>query len=167
MQTAFDAAAAQLAIRYGQTGIPRLERPELRRSGRLRHAAPPGQPKPRFSLPLPERRAALISVRLRPDLSEDERREAIELIRDAVADPAFRDPRRRATSSAACRWWSRAWPRSSRAEIFVLLVAAAIVIMAVVLLLIFGPPLRLLPLAIALGAAALVFGLLARASAAR
>ena len=45
-------------------------------------------------------------------------------------------------------------------EIFVLL-AAALVVMAIVLVLVFGPPLRLLPLAIALVAAAVTFGLLA------
>ena len=45
-------------------------------------------------------------------------------------------------------------------EIFVLL-AAALVVMALTLALVFGPPLRLLPLAIALAAAALTFGLLA------
>ena len=39
--------------------------------------------------------SAQILVRLRPDLSEAERSEAIDLIRDAVGDPALRDPRRR------------------------------------------------------------------------
>ena len=45
-------------------------------------------------------------------------------------------------------------------EIVVLLVAA-LVVMTLTLALIFGPPLRLLPLAIALVAAAITFGLLA------
>ena len=47
-------------------------------------------PKARFSAIVPSSDAALISVRLRPGLSESERREAISLFRDAVADPSFR-----------------------------------------------------------------------------
>ena len=47
-------------------------------------------PKARFSAIVPSSDAALISVRLRPGLSESERREAISLFREAVADPSFR-----------------------------------------------------------------------------
>ena len=47
--------------------------------------------------------SALISVRLRPDLSEAERREAIDLIRDGGRRPGLPDPRRRVRGQRRAR----------------------------------------------------------------
>ena len=86
---AFQQRLLALATRYGQTGIPSLDDPTFV-SSVVFDARTPDQPKSKFSYLFPSSEAALISVRLQPDLSEAERREAIELINDAVADPAFR-----------------------------------------------------------------------------
>ena len=105
-----------LAISYGQTGIPRLDDPNFVASVVFEPGSP-GQPKPRFSYLFPSSEAALISVRLRPDLSD---------VRAPAGDRA--DPRRgRRTRRSGSRapsyvrqrrspWWSTASPRRSRAR---------------------------------------------------
>ena len=91
---AFEQQVRTLAIKYGQTGPPRLDDPTFV-SSVVFDSARAGQPKPRFSLFWPSADSAQILVRLRPDLSQSERGEAIDQIRAAVADPAFSDPQRR------------------------------------------------------------------------
>ncbi len=155
---AFEGQLLKLALRYGQTGLPRLDDPNF--VGRVVFDdRRPGEPKPQFSYLFPSADSALISVRLRPELSQSERRQAIDLIQQAVADPAFaiRDTEY-VVSGVPVVVEGLAEKLSS--EIFVLL-AVALVVMALVLALIFGPPIRLLPLGVALVAAAIVFGLLA------
>ena len=78
-----------LGVKYGQTGLPRLDDPTYV-SAVVFDSSRPGQPKPRFSIFWPSGSAAQILIRLKPDLTEAQRREAIESIRAAVADPAFR-----------------------------------------------------------------------------
>ena len=155
---AFEQQLIQLSIDYGQSGLPRLDDPTFV-SSVVFDPATPGEPKPRFSIFWPSADAAQILIRLKPDLSEAERSEAIDLIRDAVADDAFsiRDTTY-VVSGAPVVVDGLADKLSS--EIVVLL-AAALVVMTVTLALIFGPPARLLPLGVALVAAALTFGLLA------
>ena len=63
-------------------------------------------PKARFAALFPTRDAALIQLRLRPDLAAEERTQAIELIRQATEMPLFRLRRSRPpapTRSPACR----------------------------------------------------------------
>ena len=144
VMTGFQQQLLDLALRYGQTGVPRLDDPDLRAAPSSSTAARPGQPKPRFSVFWPSADAALILVRLEPDLSEAERSEAIDQIRAAVADPAFRiRDAEYVVSGVPVVVEGLAEKLSS--EIFVLLVAA-LVVMALTLALLFGPPLRLLPL---------------------
>ena len=159
VQNAFIQQLFQLGIRYGQLNVPRLDDTRFVQRVVFDDRTANTLPKPRFSIFWPSAEAAQILVRLRPDLSDSQRRDAIELIRDAVADPAFqiRDADY-VISGVPVVVEGLADKLSS--QIFVLL-AAAIVVMALTLLLIMNPPLRLLPLAIALGAAAMVFGLLA------
>ncbi len=154
----FQRRLVELALRYGQSGIPRIDDPNFVRSV-VFDPENPGQPKPRFAYLFPSSEAALITIRLRPELSESERREAIDLMRAAVADPAFeiRDTQY-VVSGVPVIVEGLAEKISS--EIFLLL-GAALAVMALVLALILGPPLRLLPLALALGSAAVVFGLFA------
>ena len=150
--------SASSRSKYGQTGIPRLDDPTFV-SSVVFDPARPGQPKPRFSLFWPSADSAQILVRLRPDLSQAERSEAIDLIRDAVADPAFRIRDADYVVSGAPVVVDGLAEKLSSA-IFVLLIAA-LVVMTLTLALVFRPPVRLLPLAVALVAAAITFGLLA------
>jgi hydrophobe/amphiphile efflux-3 (HAE3) family protein len=156
--TAFEQQLMQLAIDYGQSGLPTLDDPTFV-SSVVFDQSTNGQPKPRWSIFWPSDSAAQILIRLKPDLSESERREALDLIRDAVEDPAFRiRDTTYVVSGAPVVVDGLADELSS--SILILLVAA-LVVMTVTLALIFGPPARLLPLGIALVAAALTFGLLA------
>ncbi len=158
VQRAFIQQLLELGTRYGQFDIPRLDDPRFV-SAVVFDSRTTDEPKAKFSYLFPSADSALISVRLRPELSESARREAIESIRAAVADPAFaiRDAEY-VVSGVPVVVEGLAEKLSS--EIVVLLVAA-LVVMALTLALIFGPPIRLLPLVVALAAAALVFGLLA------
>ena len=156
--TAFQTQLVQLAVEYGQTGIPTIDDPTFV-SSVIFDSRTPGEPKSRWSYLFPSGDSALISVRLEPDLSEAERSEAIGLIRDAINDPAFqiRDTEF-VVSGVPVVVDGLADELSS--EIYILL-GAALLVMALTLALIFGPPLRLLPLVLALSAAAITFGLLA------
>ena len=148
----------QLAIRYGQTGLPRISDPQFVSQVIFDTRLAPGTPKSRFAYLFPSPDAALISVRLEPGLSGEERDDAIGLIREAVGDESF------ALESGGYNVSGvpvvvEELASEFRSEIFVLL-AAAIFVMAIVLMLVFGPPMRLLPLALALMATAVTFGIL-------
>ena len=156
--TAFQQQLINLAIRYGQSGVPRIDDPTFVSSVVFDSRAP-GQPKARFSYLFPSADSALISIRLRPELDEDERGEAIDLIREAVADPAF-ELRDSSYVVSGVPVVADGLAEEISSEIFILL-AAALAMMTITLALVFGPPLRLLPLAVALGAAAVTFGVLA------
>jgi uncharacterized protein len=146
------------AARYGLTGFPALDDPDYVRTV-VFDPDRPGVPKSRFNFLFPSPDAALITVRLRPDLSQDERQQAIELFREASASPEFRlEGGSYVVSGVPVIFDGLAQEVSDQA--FVLL-ALGFAVMAITLTLVFGPPLRLLPLAIALAAAALTFGCLA------
>ena len=154
----FQQQIIQLAIEYGQSGVPRLDDPTFV-SAVVFDQARPGQPKPRWSIFWPSADAAQILIRLKPDLSESERSEAIDLIRDAVGDDAFAIRNAEYVVSGAPVVVDGLADKLSSA--IVVLLIAALVVMTVTLALVFGPPARLLPLAVALVAAAITFGLLA------
>lgn len=161
----------QIAARYGITSAPSLSNPDFIAAVVLDLSRQRGTPKARLSYLFPNRETAQIVLRLRPDLSESERRRALELIRAAVYDPVARPP---------CKFRGKAEPcfqlrggeytisgvpivvdavtGALEDRLFVLL-AVAIVVMAAALLLVFRSRWRLLPLALALAAAALTFGL--------
>jgi hypothetical protein len=158
VMTAFEQQILSLGVRYGLTGLPRIDDPRYV-SSVVFDSRRPDQPKPRFAMFFPSAQAAQILIRLRPDLSEAERRDAIALIREAVDDPAFQI-RDTAYVVSGVPVVVEGLAQSLSSAIYVLL-AVALAVMALTLALVFGPPLRLLPLAIALGAAAITFGLLA------
>jgi uncharacterized protein len=162
----------EVAARYGITSAPSLSNPEFLAAVVFDLRRSRGTPKARLSYLFPNRRTAQIAVRLRPDLSAAQQRRAIELIREAVEDPV---PRR------ACRFKGQPEPcfalhggryvisgvpvvvngvGAALQDALVVLLFAALAVMAVMLIAVFHSRLRLLPLAIALGAAALDFGLL-------
>jgi hydrophobe/amphiphile efflux-3 (HAE3) family protein len=161
----FQQQLASLAVRYGQTGLPKIDDPRFVRAAICDTTQPGCVPKPQLAAIVPSSDAALISVRLRPGLSDSERHEAISLFREAVADPTFRlhkgpsgtEPTY-VVSGVPVVFESLAEELST--QIFILL-AAALAVMVIVLSVVFRTRLRLLPLAIALGAAGMVFGFLA------
>jgi hydrophobe/amphiphile efflux-3 (HAE3) family protein len=147
-----------IALRYGLTRQPTFGDPQYVSRVVFDPKAAPGTPKERFKYLFPSPRAALISVRLRPDLTDSERHRAISLFRQAAADPRF--------ALSGGDYVISGIPAvvdglagALRSELFVLL-GAAVLTMALVLALILAPPLRLLGLGIALLASALTFGLL-------
>jgi hydrophobe/amphiphile efflux-3 (HAE3) family protein len=155
----FQSNLARLALRFQITRPPQLDDPEFISKVVFDPNQPAGTPKERFGYLFPSAEAALISIRLEPGLTDDERHEAIELFREAVEDPRFELSEGDYVVSGVPAVVD-GLADALRSEIFVLLIAAVLV-MALALLLVFSPPLRLLPLGIALGAAALTFGLLA------
>jgi hydrophobe/amphiphile efflux-3 (HAE3) family protein len=121
-------------------------------------------PKARFAALFPSRDAALIQLRLRSDLTTHERAQAITLIRQATQMPLFRLRRGNPYTVSGVPVVTDALAGSITGGIAALLIAA-IAAMALALLLLFKARLRLLPLLIALAAAALTFGAMSLAGA--
>jgi uncharacterized protein len=160
------------AARYGITSSPAVGNPEFLAAVVFDLRRERATPKSRLAYLFPNRRTTQVVVRLKPDLSEEDRRRAIGLIRAAVFD---------ATPRAACRFEGRPEPcfaleggryivsgvpvviegvaDALEDELLVLLIVA-ILAMAVTLWFVFRSRLRLLPLGLALAAAALTFGIL-------
>jgi hydrophobe/amphiphile efflux-3 (HAE3) family protein len=116
-------------------------------------------PKSRWSYIFPSKNAAIIQVRLRPGLTSAQRAETVDLVKRATADNKY--------ALAKGQYFVTGAPvvlagveESIQHSILVLLIAALIV-MAIALLIVFPAELRLLPLVLALMAAALTYGLLA------
>ena len=159
----FAAEISALAIRYGLRSAPTLNDHEFVSKVVFDSSRPSGTPKQRFVYLFPSRDSALVSVRLKAGLTEAQRSHTISLIRKAVAmsqwhlangesylvtgEPAIVDD-----------------VTSSITHSIELLLVAVLLVMGLVLSLIFRtrpPSPRLLPLGIALLAAALTFGALA------
>jgi hypothetical protein len=149
----------QLALQFDITSVPQLDDPQFVSRVVFDPSKPAGTPKERFAYLFPNRDAALISVRLRPDLSDSERAEAIDLFERAVADERFALSQGDYVVSGIPAVIT-GLADALRSELVILLIAA-IVVMALTLALVFGPPLGLLPLGLALAASGLTFGMLA------
>ncbi len=161
-----------VAARYGITSLPSLSNPDFLAAVVFDRNRGPDIPKARLAYLFPNGHSAQIVLRLRPQLSESERQRALTLIRAAVNDT---------TRRRVCAFSGRPAPcfalhggsyvisgvpvvidglaRALKSALLVLF-GVAVVVMGLALLLVFRSRLRLLPLAIALGAAALTFGLL-------
>jgi hydrophobe/amphiphile efflux-3 (HAE3) family protein len=155
----FQSSLVQVALEYGITSLPRLDDPNFVSRVVFDESKPAGTPKERFGYLFPSKDAAQIIVRLRPDLAEAERQEAISLFKQAVEDPRFRlsDGSYVVTGAPVV---VDAGARELRNQTLLLLGVAALV-MALTLLLILPRPLRLLPLGVAVSAGALTLGLVA------
>ena len=151
----------QLALKYKITKLPQINDPAFVSQLVFDAARPAGTPKARFAYIFPAQNAALIQVRLRPDLTTPERKRAIGLIRDAVAMPDWTLPNGKGTYvvTGAPVVVSDLTDSISRG-IGVLLIGSLLV-MALVLAAVFRTRARLLPLAVAVAATAMTFGLLA------
>jgi hydrophobe/amphiphile efflux-3 (HAE3) family protein len=161
-----------VATRYGITSAPSIDNEEFVATVVFDLARARSTPKARLAYLFPNSRSAQIVVRLKPTLSEAERRRALDLIDAAVHDTTPRQICAEGEKPAPCFELKGGSYVVSGAPVVVeglagalkdallVLFAVALVVMALTLLAIFRSRLRLLPLAIALAAAGLVFGLL-------
>src|SRR4051794_6217878 len=151
----------QLALKYGITSAPQLNDPSFISRIVFDANRPQGTPKARFAYIFPAKDSALVQVRLRPDLTETRRADAIALIRRAVAMPDWRLPNGKGTYVVTGAPVVVDQLTDSISTSILALLAAALVVMALTLALVFRARLRLLPLVVALAAAGLTFGALA------
>ena len=117
-------------------------------------------PKAKRGYLFPSRNGALISIRLQPDVTSDERRQALSLIRQTLSDDAFKLKSNVSYEVSGIPVVVQGLSDALAEQILVLF-GAALAVMALVLIFIFGPPLRLLPLLTAIGSAGFALGLLA------
>ena len=162
-----------VATKYGITSIPSIDNEEFVATVVFDLARPRGTPKARLSYIFPNARSAQIIIRLEPGLSEAERRRAIQLIEAAVEETTPRKACKEGGKRTPCfeleggRYVVSGAPvvidgvARALKDALLLLFAIAIGVMAVVLFLVFSSRWRLLPLAVALAAVAIAFGLLA------
>jgi uncharacterized protein len=165
VQQKFTQQILQLGVKYGQQGLPSLASPTYVESVICNPGLPGCTPKARLAAIVPSANSALISVRLRPGLSDSQRSEAISLFRQATEDPAFQLKKFSSFGTTPSYVVSgvpvvfEGLAQELSTQIFILL-AAALAAMVIALALVFRSPLRLLPLGIALGAAGITFGFL-------
>lgn len=153
----------QLALRYGITSVPSLSDPRFVARLVFDSKQPTGIPKARFASIFPGKEGALIQVRLRDGLSQEQRTRAIADIRAAAAMPQWRLSEGDYAVTGApvvVEELSRSISRST-----VVLLAGAVLVMALMLLLVFRARRRLLPLLVALCATAITFGAMSLAGA--
>jgi uncharacterized protein len=158
----FKEGLATLALQYGLTARPSLDDPSFVSTLVFDPTKPAGTPKQRFAYLFPSRESALISVRLKAGLSERERTHTIALIRQATAMKQWRLAHGESYLVTGQPVIVADLTGKITHSIELLLVAVMLV-MAGALSLVFGthpPSPRLLPLGVALLAAALTFGAL-------
>jgi uncharacterized protein len=161
-----------VATRYGITSTPSLDNPDFVATVVFDLSRARGTPKARLAYLFPNAHSAQIVVRLRPDLGDAERHRALGLIEAVVDDTTPRQACAEKGKPAPCFALHGGSYVVSGAPVVVdglagalkdallVLFAVALVVMALTLLAVFRSRLRLLPLAIALAAAGIVFGLL-------
>ncbi len=155
----FQEYLATLALTYGLTERPSLTNPNFLSTLVFDPTKPAGTPKARFGYLFPSPNAALVSVRMKAGLSESARTHTIGLIRQAIAMPQWHLQHGESyllTGEPVIV----ADLNSSITHSIELLLVAVLLVMAGTLGLIFSGRPRLLPLAVAVLAAALTFGAL-------
>lgn len=160
----FQEGLVTLALEYGLTSRPTLENHDFVTSLVFDSSKPAGTPKQRFAYLFPSREAALVSVRMRAGLSEAQRTRTIALIRKAVAMPQWRLQHGESYLVTGVPVIVSDLTSSITHSIELLLIAVLLVMAATLALIFTGRP-RLLPLAVALLAAAITFGGLSLAGA--
>ena len=161
-----------VATKYGITSAPSITNEDFVATVVFDFARPRGTPKARLAYLFPNAKSAQIVIRLKPGLSDAERRRAIDLIEAAVEDTTPRKACKERGKPAPCFELEHGSYVVSGAPVVVdgvadalqsallVLFAVAIAVMALVLFLVFKSRWRLLPLGIALASAAITFGLL-------
>ncbi|HET9719532.1 MAG TPA: MMPL family transporter, partial [Solirubrobacteraceae bacterium] len=147
----------QLALDAGISGPPSIDDPNFIPSVVFDQTRGVNQPKARFSYLFPTKDSALIQVRLRAGLSDAQIAQAISWIRQAVRMKMFR-------LSYGGTYMVSGEPvvvndlASAISGSVAILLLGAVAVMAIVLMALFRGRLRLLPLVLALVAAAVTFG---------
>jgi hydrophobe/amphiphile efflux-3 (HAE3) family protein len=155
----FQESLVTLALQYGLSARPSIDDPNFVNSLVFDSTKRAGTPKQRFTYLFPSREAALVSVRMRAGLSEAQRNRTIGLIRSAVAMPQWRLAHGGSYLVTGVPVIASDLPSAIAHSIELLMVAVLLVMAATLGLIFVGRP-RLLPLALALLAAALTFGAL-------
>ena len=150
----------QLAVSSGLNGVPSIDDPNFIPQIVFDQTRGVNQPKARFSYLFPTKNSALIQVRLRASLSDSQQAQAISWIRQAVNMPMFRSAYHGTYTITGVPVVINDLASQITSSIAGLLIAALLV-MAATLLLVFRNRFRLLPLAVALAATGITFGLLA------
>lgn len=161
----------EVAAKYGITSAPSISNPNFLAAIVFDLHQARGTPKARLSYLFPNGHTAQIILRLRPDLTEAEHHQALETIKAVVRDPVARQVCKFKGKPERCfqlhggSFVISGVPvvidgvtRALKDALLVLL-GVALIVMSLTLMLIFCSRWRLLPLAIALAAAALTFGL--------
>ena len=161
-ETQFQSELVDQALQYGLRSPPALNNPAFVEQLVFAPIVPGAEtaerfPKERFAGFFPSDDAALIQVRLRPDLSAGERERAIGLIEAAVSSDRFAPQRGARLVVTGIPVVVDALAGAVERSLLWLL-AAAVLVMAGTLALVFRSRLRLLPLVMALAAAGLTYG---------
>ena len=150
--------ATRVIARYGLVAPPTLEDPDFVNRVVFGPGGVRSGPKPRLSYLFPNSQSAQVLLRLRSDLSDAERREAISLIRTVAEDED--------TQLSTGPYVVSGSPvvfegLGDSIQIGVVILAvAALILMSIALALVFGSTWRLLPLLMALSAVMISAGLL-------
>jgi predicted RND superfamily exporter protein len=150
----------QMAVSSGLSGTPSIDDPQFVPQVVFDQTRGVNQPKARFAYLFPTPDSALIQVRLKSSLTDQQQAQAISWIRQAIRMPMF-------GSRYGGVYTVTGVPvvvndlASQISGAMTGLLIAALAVMAATLLVVFRNRLRLLPLAIALAAAGMTFGLLA------
>ena len=156
VEAEFNRGLVGLALQYNVSQPPAINDPSFVSQLVFDTARGVNVPKARFSYLFPSSQAALIQVRLRPDLTEDQRERAVDLVQTAAAQERFQPQRGADLVVTGLPVVVDALADTVQRELAVLLVAA-ILVMALTLTIVFRSALRLLPLALALAAAAVTY----------
>jgi hydrophobe/amphiphile efflux-3 (HAE3) family protein len=161
----FTAELLKLSLRYGLgTKLPRVDDPDFVANLVFDASRGATTPKARFAYLFPNERSAVIQVRLKPGLSDARRTEAIGLVREAVRMKEWRPQDGVSYTVTGAPVLAEDLTDSLAASTAGLLLVGVLV-MACTLAVVFRSRLRLLPLGIALAAAAMAFGLMRLAGA--
>ena len=149
----------QINLRYGLglTGLPSVDDPEFVSALVFDPSRGATTPKARFAYLFPSSDSALIQVRLKPGLSDEEREQAIALVREAVEMPQWKLQGEAGYTVTGAPVVADDLTGALAGSTLRLLIAG-LVLMAIVLALVFRSPLRLVPLLVALAALAITFG---------
>src|SRR5205085_8491171 len=164
VQQKFYQQILQLGLRYKLTNLPALDNVPFVDELVFDNTQGLYHPKSRFAYIFPSEKAALILIRLKPGLSDAQRKHAIGLIRSTVAESRFHLKYGQQYIVTGVPVVVDSLTSAVQTSIFVLL-AAALLVMAATLMLVFRTQvrLRLLPLGLALAGAALAYGAVALA----
>jgi hydrophobe/amphiphile efflux-3 (HAE3) family protein len=150
----------QTYLSSGISGTPAIDDPQFIPQIVFDQTRGVNQPKARFAYLFPTKDSALIQVKLKASLSDEQQAQAISWIRQAIRMSIFR-------SAYGARYTVSGVPVVTNdlageiTDSIAGLLVVALLVMAATLLIVFRGRLRLLPLAIALAAAGITFGLLA------